>query len=41
MVVPGQDVADAISVVPTGAQDRPEEHVVIYTVGIQETEPGG
>ena len=39
-VIEGEDVANAISVVPS-AQDRPVQDVVIQNIEIQETEPGG
>ena len=35
-VVDGMDVVDAISTVPTGAQDRPREDVVLERVEIEE-----
>jgi peptidyl-prolyl cis-trans isomerase A (cyclophilin A) len=40
-VTEGQDVADAISKVPTGAGDKPREPVVIESIEIRETEAGG
>ena len=35
-VVEGMDVVDAISTVPTGAQDRPREDVVLQRIEIEE-----
>ena len=34
-VVDGMDVVDAISTVPTGAQDRPREDVVLQRIEIE------
>lgn len=40
-VLEGQDVADAISLVATGAQDRPVQAVVIESIEIEEKAPEG
>ncbi len=40
-VLEGQDVADAISKVRTGARNKPMRNVVIESIEIQETTPGG
>ena len=37
-VVSGQDVVDAIESVPTGAQDRPRQDVVISSISIEQVE---
>ena len=40
-VLEGNEVADAMSVAPTGTQNRPVEDVVIQNINIEETEAGG
>ena len=40
-VLEGQEVADAISKVRTGARNKPMRNVVIESIEIQETTPGG
>ena len=37
-VVSGQDVVDAIESVPTGAQDRPKQDVVIESISVEQVE---